>query len=702
MGDEIKLSDHELDIIVSSLRERKFLPNKYRFLLFNNPECDLELIWKEKSRKAFKDCLPLITTELLSPLLIEPSFFDRRQKKLLDHDGWVNKLIWGDNKDVLLSLLNGEVREDIERQGGVKLIYIDPPFDVGNDHHIDIEIGDKLLKKDPSVLVEIAYRDTWGYGKDSFINMIYERLLIMHELLSPDGSLYLHCDWRISAHMREILDEVFKAENFINEIIWHYPDKIPSGVRRLPRNHDTIFFYAKDARKKKYNLLKVDRDEPIKLGRKKWNPVLAKWRGYERDSDNNIIYDTVYNKIEDDVWRVPAAPVVRGKENLGYPTQKPKELLRRIITMSSDQGDIVCDFFAGSGTTLEMAERLGRKWIGIDIGKYAINTIRKRMLGVFHELNEEGTIPRSWEILKIDLSANLPGVQSYSGLKLSRPKLIFKKTREDQKEDPALPKIIELYGASATSDSFFQAKLKERFVYVGKPYETLSEEFFSLLLNYSAKNSVHAVDVLAADFEIGVFPKVVENAKKLGIKLKLRYLPPEIYDCRCDDISPMHFLPPAKITIGVTQDKSGVRVKLLGYSRSYPDERRDMIKLKSSASVIRILDGDVVKITKDKRRGTFNTEVLTQKWLDWVDYWAVDFDFKRDTKEFPKDHSPSPPPRGGPVFKNHWQSFRTRVSRTLELKSPHHKYPRPGKKTIAVKVIDILGNDSVALLDVDV
>ncbi|MDR2352201.1 MAG: site-specific DNA-methyltransferase, partial [Deltaproteobacteria bacterium] len=472
-----RLRKKELNLIYTSLQEGKPLPEKYRNIIFNNSR-DVELVWKEKSSEVFDKTLDLLpierSTESIAFNVCQASTIDSKKR-------WLNKLISGDNKLVLSSLKNGPLREEIENNGGIKLIYIDPPFDVGNDYHIDIEIGDTLIKKDPLVLVELAYKDTWGYGKDSFINMIYERLLIMHELISKDGSLYLHCDWRISGHMREILDEIFGAENFINEIIWHYPDKIPSGVQRLPQNHDTIFFYAKNKQNKKYNVLKVERETPIRLARKKWNPVLGKWRGYERDKDNNIIYDIVYNKIEDDVWRIPAAPVVRGRENLGYPTQKPKELLRRIILMSTDENDIVADFFSGSGTTLEVAQRLNRKWIGNDIGKFAINTSRKRMLGVLSQLKDEGKILKDFELLKVSspIAKTFPIAPTFLDLSCKDESQACKDesqackdesltsndesqackdeslfVTDEKREKIFLKKILESYGAIKLEDSF--------------------------------------------------------------------------------------------------------------------------------------------------------------------------------------------------------------------------------------------------------
>jgi adenine specific DNA methylase Mod len=219
----MKLTDNEIRDINRHLEAGKPLPEKYRFLLFEDKK-EVELVWNGKTGDVCNIVLPFQVIEQVD----EPR---AEENKALQMDifhqqtgrqvtGWNNKLIWGDNKLILSSLKNGSLREEIEAQGGIKLIYIDPPFDVGADFSMDIEIGGETLTKKPSVLEEIAYRDTWGKGADSFISMIYERLVLMRDLLAEDGSIYVHCDYRVSAYMKLVLDEVFGASCFINEIVW--------------------------------------------------------------------------------------------------------------------------------------------------------------------------------------------------------------------------------------------------------------------------------------------------------------------------------------------------------------------------------------------------------------------------------------------------------------------------------------------------
>ena len=224
----MKLTDNEKREIVKLVEAEKPLPDKYRFLLFDDKR-EVELVWNGKTNEVTNIVLPFQTIEHVDeprsnttkaslPLLEAFGIsLDSRGRQL---KGWTNKLIWGDNKLILSSLKNGPIREEIEKQGGIKLIYIDPPFDVGADFSMDIEIGDDTFTKKPNVLEELAYRDTWGKGADSFISMIYERLVLMRGLLAEDGSIYVHCDWRVNSFLRLILDEVFGNKYFRNDVVW--------------------------------------------------------------------------------------------------------------------------------------------------------------------------------------------------------------------------------------------------------------------------------------------------------------------------------------------------------------------------------------------------------------------------------------------------------------------------------------------------
>lgn len=246
----MKLHDNEIRDINRHLEAGRPLPEKYRFLLFEDKK-EVELVWNGKTGEVCNIVLPFQVIEQVDEPRAEENralqmdLFDRQTGRQIT--GWNNKLIWGDNKLILSSLKNGPLREEIEAQGGIKLIYIDPPFDVGADFSMDIEIGGETLTKKPNVLEEIAYRDTWGKGADSFISMIYERLILMRDLLAEDGSIYVHCDWRMNSFLRVTLDEIFSSNNFGNEIVWQRSSAHNDSKRAVSYGtvHDSIYWYRK-------------------------------------------------------------------------------------------------------------------------------------------------------------------------------------------------------------------------------------------------------------------------------------------------------------------------------------------------------------------------------------------------------------------------------------------------------------------------
>jgi adenine-specific DNA-methyltransferase len=242
-----RLTEQEQQEIIRFIEADRPLPDKYRFLLFDDKR-EVELVWNGKTNEVSNIVLPFQVIEQVDEPRAERD--TRMQMSLFEMDargrqlkGWTNKLIWGDNKLILSSLKNGPLREEIEAQGGIKLIYIDPPFDVGADFSMDIEIGGDTFTKKPSILEEIAYRDTWGRGADSFIAMLYERVALLRDLLTNNGSMYVHLDWHIGHYAKVALDEIFGKANFKNEIVWK---------RSLPHNdpkkygaiHDIILYYV--------------------------------------------------------------------------------------------------------------------------------------------------------------------------------------------------------------------------------------------------------------------------------------------------------------------------------------------------------------------------------------------------------------------------------------------------------------------------
>lgn len=389
------LTEQEQQEVLRFIEANKPLPEKYRFLLFEDKR-EVELTWNGKSNEVCNIVLPFQAIEQVdepraekaSSLQLNIFDIDSRGRQL---KGWTNKLIWGDNKLILSSLKNGPLRTEIEKQGGLKLIYIDPPFNVGANFSMDVEIGEDTFTKKPNVLEEIAYRDTWGKGADSFIAMIFERLVLMKDLLAEDGSIYVHCDWRVNSYLRLVLDEIFGKDKFLGEIAWCYQDIGSRATNYFKRKHDSILFYGKGDRRI-FNVLRgklsqstIDRyapyfDENRQISYRRLqqtNPgVFKKLKGVPDNLDEIWLDENDGAQLPD--WWTDISPLKKGfDESLDYPTQKPEALLERIIGSSTNQGDLVADFFCGSGTTAAVAEKMGRKWIVSDLGKFAVHTTRR-------------------------------------------------------------------------------------------------------------------------------------------------------------------------------------------------------------------------------------------------------------------------------------------------------------------------------------
>ncbi len=694
------------------MEEDKPLPDKYRFLLFEDKR-EVELVWNGKSNEVCNVVLPFQTIEQIDEPRKEKdsqylSLFDVDSRGRQDK-GWTNKLIWGDNKLILSSLKNGPMREEIERQGGLKLIYIDPPFDVGADFSMDIEIGEETFTKNPNILEEIAYRDTWGKGLNSFIAMIYERLRLMYDLLSENGSIYIHMDWRVNTYVRLALEEIFGKEVFRNSIIWHYGGRMMHGVSQYNRKHDVILFYSK-SNNYTFNMPsdKVDFDEYAQSRHEKIH-IDTDGRRYLLDVDAN--FERTVKRYEediiargravDDVWPIRA---IRGNayERQGYPTQKPEALLERIIKASSNEGDLVADFFCGSGTLPAVAEKLGRKWIATDLGKFAIHTTRKRLLGVQRQLKKDGKPYRAFEVLNLGKYER----QHYVGVN-ENLREEEKRIQQEQKEAAFLELILKAYKAEK-ADGFesFQGKKQGRMVVVGPINVPVSRRFVEEIILECRKHHISKVDILGFEFEMGLFPDYLEEARRKGVDVQPKYIPAEVFDKLAVERGQVVFHDVAYIEVKPHYRKNEVAVELTDFSVFYSqDSIADAeVSLKPGKSKIVAERGQIVKVKKDKK-GIVSRETLTKNWTDWIDYWSVDYDFESkreiirvknpDTGEIEEQWT------GDYIFENEWQSFRTKQNRKLELKSAYHELP-PGRHKLAVKVVDIFGNDTMTIIEVNV
>lgn len=743
-----KLTEQEQQEVIRFVEAGKPLPEKYRFLLFDDKR-EVELVWNGKTNEVTNVVLPFQVIEQVDePRAEKPEdtaaqggLFDVRGRQL---SGWTNKLIWGDNKLILSSLKNGPLREEIESQGGLKLIYIDPPFDVGADFSMDIEIGDETFTKKPGILEEIAYRDTWGKGADSFIAMLYERLILMRDLMHDEGSVYVHCDWRVNSFVRIVLDEVFGSVCYRNEIRWkRQPPRGAKAIsRQFAKSSDTILYYSRspkycwNAQFKEYSAEYVkSKFTYSKDGRKYRIDNIGDYSelSIAEFRKQGKIYDYPSGKVGlirfldeakgeaiTDMWVDVSEVNSQAIEDTGYSTQKPRELLERIVSASSNPGDLVADFFCGSGTTAAVAEKLGRKWIATDLGKFAIHTTRKRLIGVQRELKASGKDYRAFEILNLGKYER----QHYVGV---NPNLreAEQQAQLAEKEAAFLELILRAYRAEKT-DGFatFHGKKAGRLVSVGPVNLPVTRLYVEEVIAECRQKRITRVDILGFEFEMGLFPNVLDEARSKGIDIAPKYIPAEVFDKRAVEKNQVRFHDVSYIEVKphVTRTKGGggmVAVELTDFSVFYSQDSIQSAEaaLKDKASKIVVDKGQIVKVSKDKN-GVVTREVLTKKWSDWIDYWAVDFDYESKREIIrkpivPEDRLPGIEAdqmklesyeevwTGDYIFENEWQTFRTKKDRSLELKSVARECPS-GRRKIAVKVVDIFGNDTMTIVEVSV
>ena len=729
----MRLTDNERRDAIKCIQEGKPLPEIYRFPLFAD-EREVELVWNGKTQDICNLVLPFQIIEHIDEPRTERikgskqetfGFYDPSGRQIR---GWTNKLIWGDNKLILSSLKNGPMRREIEKQGGLKLIYIDPPFDVGADFSMEVEIGDESFTKEPSVIEEVAYRDTWGKGADSFIAMIYERLRLMHGLLADDGSIYVHCDWRVNSYMRLILDEVFGKDNFLNEILWRRRTNTVKAIsQKFSINTDTIFIYRRSSDKCIFNIQYGEYPQEY-LARFKYEDEKGKYRWqvmatYSQErietlkKENRLRFSkgAKYPEFKQYDWELKGRPIeniwddinminAMGSERLGYDTQKPEALLDRIIKASSNEGDLIADFFCGSGTTLAVAEKLGRKWIGSDLGRFAIHTSRKRLIQVQREMKKEGKNFRAFEILNLGKYEREHYINVDVDIREQEKQQIL-----ENKEKQFIELILSAYNAQAVNSyNSFVGKKRDRLVAVGPVDAPVSSAFVDEAIKEAREKGITKFDVLGFDYEMGID---FAELSRQGVDVQFKVIPREVFDRRAVEKGHVKFYDVAYIEVkpiikGRGNNKT-IAVELCDFSVFYNQDSVEETEgsLKEGSSKIVIENGQVIKVFKDKKTAVVTKEVLTKKWTDWVDYWSVDFNME-SRKEIirsvdPKTGKEKEEWTGGYIFENEWQSFRTKKDRNLELVSAEKEISK-GRRKIAVKVVDIFGNDTTRVIEVNI
>jgi len=601
-----------------------------------------ELIWKgkydENNRKVspLRVALPFQNVETLNE-----STKDRMRMKSLFEQGkateWRNRLIWGDKKYVLPSLLP-------EFAGKVNLIYIDPPFATGADFSFKARIPDNPktdedesaeFTKQASMIEQKAYRDTWGGGLDSYLKWFYETAVYLHELLAEDGSIYVHCDWHAGHYIKAVLDEVFGYENCLNEIIWYYRRwNIASSV--FARSHDNLYVFAKSYGEHIFNNLFIPKSSKSSAQGKAWKSVI----GDDGKRHSILTGEKTKGVPMPDAWEISMINPV-GNERIGYPTQKPEALLERIIKASSNEGDLVLDCFCGSGTTAAVAEKLGRRWITADLGRFAIHTARKRLLEI------EGVNPFVIQNLGKYERQLWQGAQ-------------FGESNNDRQR--AYRKfILELYRAEPLEGGVWIHGLhKRRAVHVGSVDSPVTEadvtsiaaEFRASIGKGKTAPQTNGIDILGWDFAFEINEIVRDRAIAAGLDLSFKKIPIDVMDSRAVNQGDIKFYELAALEV-----KQSVKGKTLTI------ELTDFI----------IPQEDIPEEVRGK---------ITH-WSQWIDYWAVDWDYKDDT------------------FHNQWQAYRTKKEPDIELKTTH-TYDSKGKFAVLIKVVDILGNDTTKLIEAEV
>jgi adenine specific DNA methylase Mod len=648
-------------------------------------ELPLGLYWKGKRTTVDRIVLPFQSLEVVETINESRATREKEKGSMFRQDPnamdveWRNKLIWGDNKYVMSALLE-------KYAGKIDLIYIDPPFATGANFSTTVSIGDSDVEhtKEASAIEELAYRDTWGKGLDSFLQMMYDRLLLMRELLSDKGSIYVHCDWHVSHYIKLLLDSIFGYENFRNEIIWKRKGGSANPQNRLGVVTDSIFWFSKSENLVLNPEFTLDSDETQKYIQERFNntdengrkfmksPIVSpnprpnltyEYKGYKPpkngwsisieimkqwDKEGKLYFppkergDRIYRKIFLDEYQ--GQPVQNlwtdvfvinpvANERLDYPTQKPESLLQRIIKASSNEGDLVADFFGGSGTTAAVAEKLGRKWITSDLGRYAIHTSRKRFLEI------EGCKP--FEILNIG-KYERQYWQTFN----------FGKNTPEQTLAEYVGFVLKLFKAEALPGSaYIHGKKGNKLVHIGGVDAPVTFGDIQHALEETRRMKQKELVVLGWEWEMGLHDVVEDEAAKAGIKLHLLNIPREAMDKRAVDAGDIQFFELAYLETEIKKSAHGYQVQLADF-------------------VIPNLD----LIPEDVKK-------LIKKWSDYIDYWSVDWDYKEDT------------------FHNQWQSYRTKKDRSLDLLTDPHQYPQKGDYKVMVKVIDIFGNDTTQIID---
>jgi DNA modification methylase len=572
--------------------------------------------------------------------------------------------------------------------------------------------------------------------------MMYERLKLMHQLLAEDGSIYVHCDWRVNSLIRLIMIDIVGESNFGNEIVWKRTSSHNFKSKGFIKNKDYILYaykgnnpifnqqyvgysdaqmsrFKKDSKGRLYKAenLTFSTSNPSRQfewrgtkppSNRSWGASkeqLEKWWQEGRilpKSDGSPRMDGLKIYLEE-TKGMPLSTIWDDVERLGntsserfdYPTQKPEALLERIIKTSSNEGDLVADFFCGSGTTAAVAEKLGRKWIATDLGRFAIHTTRKRMINVQRQLHKEGKDFRAFEVLNLGKYERQFFMEDLHNGKLEEKETTYKKL------------ILEAYKAEPIDGySQLHGRKAGRWVHVGPLDVPVTEARLDDIFQECKKNLLSQVDVLGFEFEMGLQPRIKQEFKEQGVDIRLRYIPKEVFDPQAVAKGQIKFFDVSYLRAEPHIKGKKVSIELKDFVTHYTQDDLEEIQesLKKGSNKVVIEDGQVLKLKKDTN-GIIEKEILTENWYDWIDYWAVDFQYE-DKKEIIHTQNEYGEIEehwtGNYIFENEWQGFRTRQNNKLEFKTTPYQYEKPGKYKIMVKVVDIMGVDTSQVVEVKV
>lgn len=563
----------------------------------------------------------------------------------------MNRLVYGDNLLTMQALLAGDPQTGLPSlRGKVDLIYIDPPFDSKADYRTKVVLPGLNLQQKPTVIEQFAYADTWEEGTISYLKMIYKRLVLMKELLSSNGCIYVHIDWHVGPYVKTILDDIFGKENFVNEIVWSYSWGIRTDSR-WNRKHDTIYMYSKSAENIKFNANEVLEERQVSestANRLKYKGALIK-DGNKGRGDSELA-------LPSDVWYIATINGM-AKERLNYATQKPEALLERIIKASSNEGDLVCDFFGGSGTTAAVAERLGRRWITCDIGKPAALVMRKRF---------------------IDQEVNPFLYQSIGDYQ----KEAFHNNKKLRRVGDLSQVVLGLFGAlpfspeQVSDRNFGYVKGTRNLVMVDSPNRLTTAA--TVRRAVEAKASLLGGDwdkviVLGWNFAFDI-SQAIEKYKNSNVEVLV--IPPDLLD----KLSKKGFKK-------LIADKT-VRFSSLQYLVVNPVEvtvnGNGEDELDISLSNYVLLSPDNIPLDdKDKEN---LQKVMEQDPLSLIEYWSIDPDYDGDT------------------FRSTWQDYRENVDNDSDplhcVYSTRIAMPHKDERKVCVKAVDVFGFESQVILDV--